>query len=1320
MKHKFFVLLSILLCSTVLFSVIKIKTAQATPTSYWFNNAVDTNPATLGNYWLNAGLTTPATELPDLGEDEVTIVAGATYNGDAVIRGSATNEGTVTGNADFFDSAANNGTVDTTATFWGDSSENFGVASEFIRRYNEGITTERNFQDNPWTIIADNAVVDINGTRYDYDDTFTTMGSGYFLSELIFTLSSITASSNKVFIQLNKIISTSPIPDLEDFEFTQNNEEIEITNIELSNLETNGLVTLTLADSLENGEAMELSYTLGDQFILETQGLNLNSFSMPNVSYGILTGDAPVYSTQVGNKLYVSNNHSASVTVIDTTTEAILSVIPVQNYPEYSVLVGKKLYVGNLQSASVSVIDTEIDEVVTTISVVAGPYFLTVVGNKIYVSGTATNAMSVINTNSDTVVATITVGNNPWKPGLAGRKLYVPNRTSNTVSVINTVTDTVTATISVPSINIHGTNAVTMGTKVYVGTENSLAVIDSTTDTVVNNITVGTRPYFSCSYGGKVYAPNRQSGTLSVIDANTDSVIHTITLTSSPLPTTCVVVGSQIYVTNENQNNVDIIDGKTDTLLQSYLVGVKPFYATAVGSKVYVSNNSNNTLSIIDSTSINSLRPNLISFSTTASDGIYTAGQTIPITAHFGQTLQAGSTMTVALNSGSSVVLNNISGTTLSGIYTVGNDDSALDLAVTSIVAASVTNTQSQTRTSYSLPRSQGDLTAENSFITRNLGDSHNITIGSYLQISAGTNPYQMTSPITVNNTQYLYIANQGSDDVSVIRKLDRELVATIPVGSEPYGLTTATYLGTTYIYVINTGSDSVSVINTATNVVVATIAVGVKPYYATTLGTKVYVTNSLSNSVSVIDVVSNTVSATIPVGSYPRGIKAHGSDIYVAIYGDENYTGGNSIWVIDSTTDTVTTTIASPYNTDGPRGVNVLGSEIYIANFRSNNVSVLDTNTNTISYVIPVGTGPRGVVGLGTKVYIENFEDGTISVIDTTSHSVTETLQVGHSPSGMAVDNTDIYISRFQDNKVSALNTLTNSLRSAPAEISGISVNNIAASSATVLVSTNKNTSALVEYGLSSSYTETSTISVGPTSSHSIYIPRLLPSTTYHYRVIVYDDDNNYSYGTDRTFRTSTGGGGGSIGSGTVSPPLIDPLDPESSRPDGKNRDENTINESLPSKDQQEKLNRYCTEWPRLLPTSIRSTAVLRAVIGRFLLSTEDHGRLWYVDPTTRYRYEVTQSTALCLFESVSLGITQANLNNISEIDTNRQPTSLGKRLEGKFLLNTENKGQTWYVDQSGLRHKVGITSLMSLAKRFALGISNTNLSFLPIGGER
>lgn len=81
------------------------------------------------------------------------------------------------------------------------------------------------------------------------------------------------------------------------------------------------------------------------------------------------------------------------------------------------------------------------------------------------------------------------------------------------------------------------------------------------------------------------------------------------------------------------------------------------------------------------------------------------------------------------------------------------------------------------------------------------------------------------------------------------------------------------------FAYIANSGSNSVSVIDTATNTVVATVGVGLVPYRVAVnpAGTRVYVTNNGGNNVSVIDTSSNTVVATIPVGSgvvtAPHGI---------------------------------------------------------------------------------------------------------------------------------------------------------------------------------------------------------------------------------------------------------------------------------------------------------------------------------------------------------------------------------------------------------------------------------------------------------------
>jgi len=76
-------------------------------------------------------------------------------------------------------------------------------------------------------------------------------------------------------------------------------------------------------------------------------------------------------------------------------------------------------------------------------------------------------------------------------------------------------------------------------------------------------------------------------------------------------------------------------------------------------------------------------------------------------------------------------------------------------------------------------------------------------------------------------------------------------------------------------VYVANNGSNSVSVIDAAGNAVVATIPVGNVPYGIAVdpSGTRVYVANNGSNSVSVIDAASNAVVATIPVGDGPVGV---------------------------------------------------------------------------------------------------------------------------------------------------------------------------------------------------------------------------------------------------------------------------------------------------------------------------------------------------------------------------------------------------------------------------------------------------------------
>ncbi len=94
----------------------------------------------------------------------------------------------------------------------------------------------------------------------------------------------------------------------------------------------------------------------------------------------------------------------------------------------------------------------------------------------------------------------------------------------------------------------------------------------------------------------------------------------------------------------------------------------------------------------------------------------------------------------------------------------------------------------------------------------------------------------------------FAYITNLDSNSVSVIDIFGNNVVATIPVGSQPAGV--AVNNTGSRIYVANL--DSVSVIDGASNSVIATVPVGMALYGVAVnpAGTRVYVADQGSDSV--------------------------------------------------------------------------------------------------------------------------------------------------------------------------------------------------------------------------------------------------------------------------------------------------------------------------------------------------------------------------------------------------------------------------------------------------------------------------------------
>lgn len=153
-------------------------------------------------------------------------------------------------------------------------------------------------------------------------------------------------------------------------------------------------------------------------------------------------------------------------------------------------------YVSNYDSDTVSVIDESTEKVVSTIPVGQAPEALAVnpTTDMIYVTDFFSQSVSVINGSTDKVTATIEdVGLNPNSIAVdaATDTVYVGIYMSSTVDVIDGATNTITTEISVPDANIHDVVVDPTTDMVYASAYNLnyVAEISTTTNSMIGELT---------------------------------------------------------------------------------------------------------------------------------------------------------------------------------------------------------------------------------------------------------------------------------------------------------------------------------------------------------------------------------------------------------------------------------------------------------------------------------------------------------------------------------------------------------------------------------------------------------------------------------------------------------------------------------------------------------------------------------------------------------------------------------------------------------------------------------------------------------------
>ncbi len=348
-------------------------------------------------------------------------------------------------------------------------------------------------------------------------------------------------------------------------------------------------VVLQMASAPETLDDVRVSYSAPGvnliQDVSQNTALSFTHYVTSVISCAAIEVQSnPFFSLAVGGDLYVLNDDSNSVSVIDMGTSTVTDTIAVGSQPRYAVLAGTSLYIMHHDSDEVMVIDTVTNTVTDTIIIDYGSSFGILIGSDLYVVTGDSSSVSVIDTLTNTVTDTIAVGDGSEFAVLNGTDLYVINADSSDVSVIDTLTNTVVDTISIGDSSFR---AALVGTQLYVTNQgtNDVSVIDTLTNTVTDTILTDDGPRDIHAVGTDLFVVNEYLDSVSVIDTLTNTVTDTIVVGDSPR--TSALVGTDLYVYIGNDSEMAIVDTVTKTVTKTFAIGSTPTSLTLVGSTLY-------------------------------------------------------------------------------------------------------------------------------------------------------------------------------------------------------------------------------------------------------------------------------------------------------------------------------------------------------------------------------------------------------------------------------------------------------------------------------------------------------------------------------------------------------------------------------------------------------------------------------------------------------------------------------------------------------------------------------------------------------------
>lgn len=301
-------------------------------------------------------------------------------------------------------------------------------------------------------------------------------------------------------------------------------------------------------------------------------------------------------------QVYVTNERSGDVTVINGSDFKVVATIPVGKRPRgiHASLDGKMVYV--------ALSGTPVPER-PQLDAHGNPIFQKSDDDNDTNVDKSADGIGVVDVAQKKLTGRISVGSDPeeFSFNTDGTKLYVPNEDVNAASVIN-IASGKREHIIVVGQEPEGVGTTPDGKRIYVTCEagGDVFVVDTASYKTIAHFTVNARPR-SVDFlpaRGLAFIPSESVGELNVIDAVNPRVLKTITLPAGSRPMRVKVApdGKKIYTSNGRAGTISVFDSKSYEVLNTIKVGTRPWgiAISPEGRYLFAANGPSNDVSVVD------------------------------------------------------------------------------------------------------------------------------------------------------------------------------------------------------------------------------------------------------------------------------------------------------------------------------------------------------------------------------------------------------------------------------------------------------------------------------------------------------------------------------------------------------------------------------------------------------------------------------------------------------------------------------------------------------------------------------------------------